>query len=96
MRHLIVDGMLNGTGIREAGCEYIPLNILDLSPNFQSKIKNWLLQYETEFYHGYPDNDKIELLDKQGLEITHELEKIFPEDKIEYYSDALLMSLTHP
>jgi hypothetical protein len=89
MKYLVVDGQLNGTGIREVDGDYISLEELCLDDSLQIKIKEWLLQYEYLYYSGFKDADKMERLDKQGLEIVCTLQKIFPEYKIEYYSNAL-------
>jgi hypothetical protein len=93
-RYLIIDGMLHGTGIRDAVAgEYIPLDELNLDDSLQNRIENWLSQYETEHYNGYIHEDTMKYLDKEGICIAIAIQKVFPDYKIEYYSDALLARL---
>lgn len=49
MRHLVVDGELSGTGIREKYTDeygYIDPKVLNLSLNLVTQIKEWQKAYE--------------------------------------------------
>jgi hypothetical protein len=94
-KYLIVDGMLHGTGIRDAiEGDYIPLELLHISDTLKKRIEIWLLQYETEHYAGYVHEDIMKCLDKEGISIAAVIQNVFPDYKIEYYSDALCRRLS--
>ena len=91
MKYLIIDACPNGTGIRDyyEGGYIVPEN-LNLSVAIISNLKEWLLEYENEFYNGYSDNDLLSKLDKRGKEIALTIKKELVNTKIEYFSDAKL------
>lgn len=90
-RHLIVDGMLNGTGIRdryEGG--YIEPGSLGLSSTLIEKLRKWHKQYEEEHYNGYNNKALIQKLDKEGVDLSNAIKEELKECKISYFSDANL------
>lgn len=91
MRYLVVIGETGGTGIRD---KYEPVVVdpwdLDISENLRLKIRDWQQRYEYEFYFGFPDREKVKLLDREGEDIALSLKKELVDVKIEYYSDATL------
>lgn len=94
MRCLIVDGYLNGTGIRDKyNGGYVDLDDLRLSQSLVSRIKNWLLRYWDEFYNQYDNEEKIRVLDDEGLTIAYCLQKELLEAEVEYFSDAKMMTI---
>lgn len=89
MKYLTVDGMMSGTGIRdsvEGG--YINLDEIDVSDKLKNDLRSWLSEYEAEHYRGYKSNDRIKLLDDEGISLAVRLSNEFPDSKVEYYSDA--------
>lgn len=94
MKYLIIDACLGGTGIRdkyEGG--YVDLSLLDLSVNFTDRLSSWKIRYNNEFMNGYNDSKFIAELDEEGKEIAIQLKTEMSNDvKIEYYSDARLVS----
>ncbi|ELV7526254.1 hypothetical protein QMU91_002485 [Flavobacterium psychrophilum] len=94
MKYIILDGYLNGTGIRD-GAEggYIELEILNLSSILTKRIRDWIFKYENEFYNGYSDEKKVEELDNEGQELVFLLKKELLNTKIEYYSDAKMLKI---
>ncbi len=89
MKYLVIDGYLNGTGIRDKYEGYIPLSELNLSAALSERIELWLQKYWNEFYANYPKKDKVANLDAEGVEITRAVSRELPEDyKLEYFSDA--------
>jgi len=59
MRHFVIDGdgMLGGTGIRDAGeDEYVSPKELNLSVGLQLRIQNWLSEYQLEHWGGYSND----------------------------------------
>jgi hypothetical protein len=88
-RYLVVDGMLNGTGIRdeyEGG--YLQPDTLGLSVELQSRLNEWLRKYEDLHYEGFGNNTTIEELDSEGIVIAGLIAKELEGTKISYYSDA--------
>lgn len=88
-RYLVVDGCLNGTGIRveyEGG--YIDPETLGISKELVSRLSKWLRNYEELHYEGYNNDLIIEQLDAEGMAIATALGKEITETKISYYSDA--------
>jgi hypothetical protein len=94
MKYLIIDACFGGTGIRdkyEGG--YIDSALLGLSTNFTNRLSNWIKKYNNEFFNGYNKSNFIEELDKEGKEIAIQLKnELLNEIKVEYYSDARLVS----
>ncbi len=94
MKYLIIDACFGGTGIRdkyEGG--YIDLSSLSLSVNFTDRLSNWINRYNNEFINGYNNGEFITELDKEGKEIAIQLKtELLNDVKIEYYSDARLIS----
>ncbi|MGL5166693.1 MAG: hypothetical protein ACRC9K_12475 [Afipia sp.] len=88
-RSLIVDGMLSGTGVRDAVAGgYVKLNEIGLSSGLVTRIANWLLAYENAHYYQFNDNLENERLDKEGRAIAREVQEELPGAKIEYFSNA--------
>jgi hypothetical protein len=94
MKHLILDGYLSGTGIRDGqNGGYLELSELGISFTLEKAITSWVLKYENEFYDGYSDYKKVEKLDIEGIDIVQKLKEELPNNKIEYYSDARMMKI---
>jgi hypothetical protein len=94
MKHLILDGYLNGTGIRDGqNGGYLELSELGISFKLEKRITSWVLKYENEFYDGYSDYKKVENLDSEGIDIANKLREELPNDKVEYYSDAKMLKI---
>lgn len=94
MRYLIVDGMLSGTGVRDAiSGGYVELADLGLSPNVVEVIASWLARYETAHYHQFNDSREVEALDDIGLELCDRLARELPGNTIWYFSAARMEKL---
>src|SRR5437870_3042934 len=88
-RVLIVDGMLSGTGIRDAKAGgYVDPNELRLSAELMKRISKWLLEYENAHYYQFMDNTENQRLDQEGISIAKQIRGELPDAKIEYYSNA--------
>lgn len=87
---IIVDGMLSGTGIRDAEKGgYIPTDDLGISKDLRNKISEWLDKYNKAHFKEYENASEVEILDDEGIEICRILATECPSLKIEYYfSDA--------
>ncbi|MDR2171938.1 MAG: hypothetical protein LBP59_17475 [Planctomycetaceae bacterium] len=89
MRYLVIDGMLNGTGIRDIGeNKYIRPDELKLDKILVERIRNWLEKYALAYYENFINKDRIEALDTEGIEITIAIKKALPTCKIDYYYSA--------
>jgi hypothetical protein len=89
VRDLIIDGMLSGTGARDAVAGgYLDPRDAGLSSDLVVRIEKWLLQYEAAHYHQFADKAESERLDQQGVAIARQVGKELPGSKIEYFSHA--------
>jgi hypothetical protein len=88
-RSLIVDGMLSGTGIRDAKAGgYVNPNELGLSPNLAKRIAAWLLEYENAHYYQFFDKAENQQLDQEGIAIAKHIQEELPDAQVEYFSNA--------
>jgi hypothetical protein len=94
MRYLLVDGMLSGTGVRDAiGGGYVDLAELGLLPNVVELITGWLARYETAHYRQFDDLQEVQALDEIGLGLCDRLAQELPGNKIGYFSAARMEKL---
>lgn len=94
MRYLIVDGMLSGTGVRDAiNGGYVELAELALSPNAVELIESWLARYEAAHFRQFNDAREVGALDDIGLELCDLLARELPGNKIGYFSAARMEKL---
>jgi len=90
-RHLIVDGMMSGTGIRDAMAgDYLFTDELGLSSHLREEIVEWLGGYERAHFRRYKDENENRRLDVEGTEIAKRVQEELPNDKVQYYSNAYL------
>jgi hypothetical protein len=89
MRYLVVDGMLSGTGVRDAvDGGYLDLHELGLSSEFVKDMSLWLRRYENAHYAQFGDRQEVAALDSQGLVLCKRLGEELPQSKVEYFSSA--------
>jgi len=94
MQYLIVDGMLSGTGIRDAvEGGYIEHDDLGLSSSLSARISSWLACYEESHYEQFQDSKQVGYLDAEGLKICSLLQSELPDSKISYFSNARMMAV---
>jgi hypothetical protein len=92
--HLIIDGMLSGTGIRDGDQGgYLDASDLGISPSLSARISEWLGRYENAHFFQFEDKAENQLLDSQGLEIARLLKSELPNVRITYFSNAKLKEL---
>ena len=88
-RILIVDGMLSGTGIRDAKAGgYVDPNELGLSAKLIKRITKWLIEYENAHYCQFVDKTENQRLDEEGISIAKQTREELPDAQVEYYSNA--------
>jgi hypothetical protein len=91
---LIVDGMLSGTGIRDAVAGgYLEPEEIGVSKSLRSQIDLWLERYEDAHFHQYENHLVNEALDSEGLEIARKLSAELPSANVRYYSNAKLQEI---
>lgn len=89
--HIMVDGMLSGTGIRDLeGGGFLEPAELQLSHDLQMEIKRWLTSYENEHYYEFKNIAVVADLDRQGLAIAERVRGELLLHEVPYYSNALL------
>lgn len=94
MHHLIIDGMLSGTGIRDAlNGGYLEPSAIGLSKTLRDRLEKWHSKYEEAHFSGYGDSVCIETLVREGFEIVELAKQELPKVVIEYYSDAKMQKM---
>jgi hypothetical protein len=91
---LLIDGMLSGTGIRNAvEGGYIAPRQLNLSADLCAALAEWVSRYAQAHFGGYCDEAGISSLDQEGLALRDRLADERLDHKVGYYSDALMKRL---
>lgn len=94
MKYLIIDGMISGTGIRDAvEGGYIKPPELGLSIPLIDDIKLWLSRYEEAHYTQFVDAEEVIDLDLQGLALSRRLIYELPSVKVQYFSNAKMQMI---
>jgi hypothetical protein len=88
---LILDGMLSGTGLRDAHAGgYVEPEKIGVSASLRHEISMWLARYEQAHFFEYADAAVNESLDRDGIRIVRLLRSEFPLADIGYFSNAQL------
>lgn len=91
MHHLIVDGMLSGTGIRDSvNGGYLSTKELGLSAELICRLSGWLARYEDAHYEQFEDRRAVTTLDREGVDLARMLQRELPSSRVEYFSSAEL------
>lgn len=94
LRYIVIDGYFCGTGIRDKyNGGYILPESFSLSPVLIAKLKEWLRKYEAEFHKQYSNSEKVKSLDEEGEEIAILIKNECVNIKVEYYSDAKMVTM---
>lgn len=90
-RYLVVDGNLNGTGIRDyyEGGYIDPLHLM-LLQDILERLEAWLTQYRNEHYNAFSNEKKVKEPDNEGKRIALLIRNELSNCKIRYYSAATL------
>ncbi len=91
---LLVDGLLSGTGLRDAikGGYIMPIS-LGISTGLVTAFAEWVAEYERAHFQDYNDADVIASLDVRGMALAARLALERPDQTVGYYSSALLERL---
>jgi len=94
MRHLIIDGMLSGTGVRDGTAGgYLDLKNVGISADLTKRIASWLIAYESAHYRRFGDKVENDRLDQEGTAIAGCVRKELPGTRVEYFSNAQMRKL---
>ena len=89
----LIDGMLSGTGIRDAiNGGYPALREIGLSEALAGEIADWQQRYEEAHFDGFPEGLVAEL-DQRGLALMAQARAELPDIGIGYFSNGLLKRL---
>jgi len=89
--NLIVDGMLSGTGIRDAKVGgYLDAGKIGISDELVGRLAKWVSDYENAHYYQFSDRANNEELDKEGIAIAREIQEALPHIQVEYFSNAYM------
>jgi hypothetical protein len=92
---ILVDGMLSGTGIRDAvNGGYLDPNGIGLSQNMQIMLAKWLSSYEDAHFHQYGDIAQNADLDRQGIDIAKAIGAELPSARVGYFSNAAMREIS--
>ncbi len=95
MHYLTIDGMLSGTGIRDAvDGGYIRPSALGLSEPLRDRISRWLTRYEDAHFRQYDESEEVNELDAEGLEITRLVRAELEGSKVDYFSSARMTKVS--
>lgn len=96
MRHpsIVIDGMLSGTGIRDAlNGGYLEAHEIGISDALRHRLDKWLQSYAAAHFHHYTDQKTNEALDIEGVEIARLIKAELPSAKVAYFSNAYMRPL---
>lgn len=90
---LLIDGMLSGTGVRDATRGgYVEPVTVGLSPSLAVEIKAWQRGYEEAHFAGFPV-DAVAALDGEGLALTSRAQAELGNKTIGYFSNGRMERL---
>ena len=85
-RYLVVDGMLNGTGIRNLyNGGYLSSKEIGISENLTTRIEKWLKEYEIATFSDFDCEETVLKLDEEGIIIAKLLQAELPESKYKVF-----------
>jgi len=91
---LTIDGMLSGTGIRDAANGgYLEPGELGISEALQHRIGLWLSSYEDAHFHEYKDSERNITLDQEGIAISKMIRDELPNADVTYFSNASMRKI---
>jgi hypothetical protein len=90
---LLIDGMLPGTGIRDAvNGGYVEPASLNLSGSLVNDIAEWQERYEACHFANFPIETVTEL-DEEGVSLAARAAAALPGICVGYYSNGLMKRL---
>jgi len=90
---LLIDGMLSGTGVRDAiNGGYVDPKSLGLSEQLALSLTSWQALYEEAHFAGLPD-DLVTQLDRDGVALASRVREELAGTKVGYFSNGLMKRL---
>jgi hypothetical protein len=90
---LLIDGMLSGTGLRDAlNGGYIEPLAVGISSEIAAALTAWQTQYESAHFAGFPEPD-VSALDAQELILRDQVGSELPDKVVGYFSNGLMRLL---
>ena len=87
--YLVVDGMLSGTGVRDAvEGGWLTAPALGISDSLGDEILAWQQRYELAHFRTYTDSNEVDRLDADGLVLRQKLAEELSQAKVQYFSSA--------
>lgn len=89
----LIDGMLSGTGVRDAiNGGYVEPCSIGISELLASDLSAWQQRYESCHFQDFPAELVIEL-DAEGISLAARAAVELPNRKVGYYSNGLMKKL---
>lgn len=93
MRYLTVDGMLSGTGVRDAvDGGFVELADLDISTPLATDLTAWVRRFESAHYRQFSDAIEVADLESMGMALARRLKSELADAKVRYCSCATLVT----
>jgi len=90
---LLIDGMLSGTGVRDAvNGGYLQPDAIGLSALLVSDFADWQRRYEDAHFAGFPEN-AVTVLDEEGLTLLSKVQAERPDKSVGYFSNGRMTRL---
>jgi len=94
MVDFLIDGMLSGTGIRDAiNGGYVDASTLGLSNDFAKDLSAWQQRYEEAHFAEFPLEEVI-VLDREGKVLARRAAVELPERSFGYFSNGQMKLLS--
>jgi len=90
--YLVVDGMLSGTGVRDAvEGGWLAVTALGVSVSLGDEISAWQQRYELAHFRTHRDSNEVDRLDADGLVLRQKLAEELSQVKVQYFSSAKML-----
>jgi len=90
---LLIDGMLSGTGVRDAiAGGYVAPDTIGLSAQLVADLADWQRRYEDAHFAGFPAN-AVAALDEEGLALASRAQSELSDKSIGYFSNGRMERL---
>ena len=89
----LIDGMLSGTGVRDAvNGGYVDPRLIGLSEALAGDIADWQQKYEQAHFAGFP-HESIAMLDEEGTALADRAASELSNVSFGYFSNGAMKRL---